>query len=245
MKNEHEMRIQITKEQTEDGQLKLSQLFLIFQNIAGEHADLLGCGYDDLLPKGLFFAITNSRAEIRRMPKEGERLILRTCIGKVSHLFCPRYYRLYTEDEELLAESAVRWVLMDIQKRCAVNPADVKVSISGDRNPWQLQEASAVKPSATDRMEIYTVTEADLDVNGHMNNTRYFDAACGLLAEETQGLFLTHVAMEYRNELRLGQTMQISIGKQHDPSTQEDVFYLEGNTEEKSVFRMRLTYAGE
>mgnify|MGYP003296498964 CR=1 FL=1 len=243
MEREYQHNLEVNRCQTdENGILKLSELFLFYQDIAGEHAAKLGRGYDVLLKKNLFFAITHSRSDILRLPAAGEKLVLKTCLGKVPHLFFPRYYMLCTEGGELLAKAATRWVLMDIEKRVAAAPGDEMTYFEGEKNPWQLTEAGPVRPAETQKKVSFTVTKDYLDVNNHMNNTRYFDMAQSFVMDELRGLTPVSAAVEYRNELLEGQTMEVSIGCAENVETGEKTFYFEGNMPEKSIFRMKLVY---
>ncbi|MBR0139009.1 MAG: hypothetical protein IJM17_01835 [Firmicutes bacterium] len=227
------------------GLLRLSSLFTYFQDIAGDHSTLLDCGADELAARGFFWAVTNYRAEISRLPEEGEELLLATCIGKPSHAIYPRYFRLFDEDEKLIASCASRWALVDIVKRSAAVNSPLEKVFTGPKNPWELKEAGPVKPADTSKTFDFSLPPEYIDRNGHMNNARYFDMAESMLAGDTEGLFPCFAAMEYRSELLPGKPMKVGTGEIDTQSLAEacdKAFYLCGNTEEAQIFRMKLGY---
>ena len=50
------------------GRLKLSTLLYLAQEVAGNHSELLGAGYNTLAHKGIFWAVTRHRVQITRLP---------------------------------------------------------------------------------------------------------------------------------------------------------------------------------
>ncbi len=227
------------------GFLRLSALFTYFQDIAGDHSTLLDCGADELAERGFFWAVTNYRAEILRLPAEGEELLLRTCIGKPSHAIFPRYFRLFDGEGSLIASCASRWALVDIVKRSAAVNSPIEALYTGPKNPWELKEAGPVKPAETSECFDFSLPAEYIDRNGHMNNARYFDMAESILAEEITGFSPCFAAMEYRSELLPGKLMKVAVGEIEPQSlyeSSEKAFYLCGNTEEAQTFRMKLGY---
>jgi acyl-ACP thioesterase len=74
-----------------------------------------------------------------------------------------------------------------------------------------------------------------VDLNGHMNNTRYFDLAEDMIGESAKGRQLKEISTEYSSEIKIGESMELKWGNE------DDLYYLEGNTERR-VFRMSLKY---
>ena len=81
----------------------------------------------------------------------------------------------------------------------------------------------------------YTVTYSVLDLNGHMNNTRYFDLMQDALYDLKKGAPPKLILCEYNGEARLGDDILVKFGEA------DSEVYLTGEAE-KRLFRMRLTY---
>ena len=51
---------------------------------------------------------------------------------------------------------------------------------------------------------------SDLDVNGHMNNTKYADVLMdALTAQELEGRFVSELQLNYSQECKAGETMEV------------------------------------
>ena len=81
----------------------------------------------------------------------------------------------------------------------------------------------------------FTVPYSFVDLNGHMNNTRYFDLAEDCVGAAAAGKLLRGVSVEYQNEARLSQTLHLRW------SGEDGSVFLCGETD-RPVFRMRLEY---
>ena len=84
----------------------------------------------------------------------------------------------------------------------------------------------------------FTVPYSFVDLNGHMNNTRYFDLCEDCVGAAAAGRKLKGIGVEYQNEARLGETLTLRWGAEGES------YFLSGETG-RSVFRMRLDYMGE
>ena len=74
-----------------------------------------------------------------------------------------------------------------------------------------------------------------MDINGHMNNARYFDLAEDCIPPAAWGEKLTGIQVEYQSEARFGDRLNISWG------CSGSSYYISGEGE-TPVFRMELRY---
>ena len=84
----------------------------------------------------------------------------------------------------------------------------------------------------------FTVPYSYVDLNGHMNNTRYFDLAEDCIPAAGSGRALRAVSTEFNREVRFGEELSLQWGR--DGSR----WYITGGGE-KTAFRMSFTYDGE
>jgi acyl-ACP thioesterase len=80
-----------------------------------------------------------------------------------------------------------------------------------------------------------------VDLNGHMNNSRYFDLAEDCIGAAAAGALLKEIAVEYQNEARLAETLSLRWGLQDTGNPEEQFYILSGRTA-RDVFRMSLRY---
>ena len=198
--------------------LRTSELFRMLQEAAIRHTEQLGMGRDKTLDRGILWVLLMQRAEITRMPEYDETVVLKSWPGRTMHLLFPRYASLETASGEPLLKASALWSLVDAETRRVVFPEKVGVEIEG-----------VVTGD-------FTVPYSFVDVNGHMNNTRYFDLAEDCIGAAAAGARLKSIAAEYQNEARLGETLHLRWGE-----ASPGEYFLAGETG-RDVFRMRLCY---
>jgi acyl-ACP thioesterase len=93
----------------------------------------------------------------------------------------PRSVVAYDEKRNELFRSISLWVLMDPETRAMVLPGKSGVIVNGMLRGNELPSPGSLAPASLSAEVARTVRFTDLDVNGHMNNTRYLDWLADLL----------------------------------------------------------------
>ena len=218
--------------------LRLSVLFSRMQEAAVAHTEQLGMGRDKTLDRGVLWVVTLQSAQIRRMPEYDERVVLRSWPGKTMHVLFPRYCSIDTEAGEPLIRASALWTLLDARTRKLAFPGEHGIKVEGVTTGDEIDLPSAPVPVECPETRDFTVPFSYVDLNGHMNNTRYFDLAEDCLPCAAQGRLLTAVSAEFSREARFGQTLPLRWG--HDGGRW--YFSGGGGAGEKPLFRMSLTY---
>ena len=215
--------------------LRTSRLFELLQEAAIAHTEQLGMGREMTLDRGLLWVVTMHSAEIRRMPEYDETIRVQTWPGETMHVLFPRYYRLETAQGEELLRSSALWMLVDEKSRRFVFPERHGISISGVKTPWEHPLPTAPLPLPCSGERAFTVPYSYVDLNGHMNNTRYFDLAEDCIPAAAEGRMLRAVQAEYKAEALLGENLTLRWGREGDR------YYLSGGGERPS-FSLSLAY---
>lgn len=215
--------------------LRTSVLFELMQEASIRHTEELGMGREMTLDRGLLWMVTLQRAEITRMPAYDELITLESWPGNTMHLLFPRYYRVLDEAGNTLLSASALWALVDQEARRMVFPDRHGVVIDGITTGHEIALPSPPRRAQDGREARFTVPFSYVDLNGHMNNTRYFDLAEDLIPAAAEGRSLREIAVEYANEARLGDEIRVI--------TEQDgtAFYISGETEKK-IFRMAMRY---
>ena len=216
--------------------LRTSELFRLLQEAAIRHTEQLGMGRDKTLDKGILWVLLMQRAEITRMPEYDEEIVLKCWPGRTMHLLFPRYYSVETSAGEPLLKASALWSLLDAKTRKVVFPEKFGIEIEGILTGDEIAMPSSVRKADCGREQDFTVPYSFVDLNGHMNNTRYFDLAEDCIGAAAAGALLKNISVEYQNEARLGETLHLRWGE--DSSGE---YFLCGETS-RDVFRMRLRY---
>lgn len=215
--------------------LRVSRLFELLQEASIRHTEQLGMGRDKTLDKGILWVVGLQKTEILRMPEYDEQIVLKSWPGEMMHVFFPRYYSMESAGGEPLVRASALWMLVDSQTRKMVFPEAYGVIIPGHVTGEELALPSPPARLSCTEERSFTVPFSYVDLNGHMNNTRYFDLAEDSIPAAAEGKRLKAVQTEYSNEARYGEEMRVSWG------CEGGCYYLVGEAE-KCFFRMRFEY---
>lgn len=81
----------------------------------------------------------------------------------------------------------------------------------------------------------YRLLSSDVDLNGHMNNTRHLDLAEDRMPADLRARPIREVRAEFSGEAKLGEAVTLTYG------VQGAAFLLSGDRERK-LFRLNLMY---
>ena len=215
--------------------LRLSTLFTRLQEAAIAHTIDLGVPREKTLDKGLLWAVTQYRAVFHRLPQYDERVVLLTWPGRTMHLYFPRYFRLVDEKGSVLFEAVSLWVLIDRNTRGIVFPESHDIYIKETTTGNELPMPGRIRRQNTESASSFTVPYSYVDINGHMNNARYYDLAVDSMPEELRSRNLRELSSEHIGEAQLGDVLSVGC------TASENSFYICGD-KEKPVFRMSFTF---
>ena len=189
---------------------KPSEIFMAMQELAAEHSAILGAGYAFMRSKSLAFALTRTELHMSAYPRIGEKVVCRTWAAPVMKWMYPRYFLFETEAGEPLGYAGTIWVLLNLTERKMVAPAELGVDIAVGDLPAPLRmPGKALAPAAGETRE-YLPGYSEIDVNHHVNNTRYVSWMCDALGTD---FFAAHridtLIVNYSHEILPGQPVTL------------------------------------
>jgi len=214
---QHKQEIVVAVGDTDfNGNVKPSAIMGYCQDIANEHAGMLGFGYTDLLAKNLSWAMIRMSFKILKSPKIGEALIIKTFPEKSNTLDVNRGYYIYNTDGETVISASSKWCVLDVNthKVNRLAPVLQKYDESNfiphqpfdDANP----KIQALSDSDLEIVNTFTVQVTDLDQNFHMNNARYGDIilnACGVEALKENSI--SRIDLNFISQLFIGDRYEV------------------------------------
>ena len=205
------------------GRCKPSSLLRFAQDAAGEHCVLLGTDWDSMAKHRYFWAVIRQRMEITRLPKDGETVTVKTWPMPTTRVAYPRATEGFDDHGNSLFKIISLWVIMDMDTRAMVLPGKSGIDVPGTSFGTELKAPGGLPAFEGSEDMHRTVTFSDLDVNGHMNNTRYLDWICDLLpAAFHKDHPMKAVSICYMSEALEGQSLRLSHGE-------GDVFKVDGS----------------
>ena len=98
------------------GKMRVVNAVNRFQDIAGEHADSLGLGVRDLLPKGYTWVLHQLRLSFSRAAVAGEDLTIRTWYRPERNLYSLRNFSMEDANGKRIIFGESSWVVLDLKK---------------------------------------------------------------------------------------------------------------------------------
>jgi len=163
------------------GRLRPSSLLIHVQEAGERHAASYGLSRAELVAQGMFWVLYRQRVVMRSYPTFGDALRLTTWPGAVEGPVFPRYFCIERADGTLVCEAVTSWVLVNLQTRRPLRPSMLVTPIPVCARPAPLPLPGMLRLENARAVEKRPVRYSDLDINGHMTNTRYIDWVCDLL----------------------------------------------------------------
>ena len=189
-----------------NGHIKLPDVILLSLQVSGMQSIELGVSDKAILEDyNLVWIITDYDIEVVRLPRFAEEITIETEALSYNRLFCYRRFTIYDEAGQDLIHMMATFVLMDRDSRKVhaveseiVAPYQSEFNKKLIRGP---KYESLEEPISKD----YHVRFYDLDMNGHVNNSKYLDWIFEVMGED----FLTQyipmkINLKYVKEVRPG-----------------------------------------
>lgn len=213
--------------------LRLAGIFDISQRIAGEHAEIIGCGFNKMIEQNLIWVVTKHYIEFSRPVKDSDN------IDVLTYPLKPRIIEFCRENEfsindEVVAHSTSSWMVYNIKTnsidRCS---AFENLEFHEQFFKERVKRLPHLKKDALEFYKNVEVTYSMIDHNKHMNNTHYFDFFLDAFAPEKP---IQIAQIEYLNQAYLGNI--IELFKYKDGEFDE----LYGFIGENPIFHLRVKY---
>ena len=159
------------------GDLKMLGLFNILQEVASEHADSLGIGYQGCCSAGVAWVAASYRVKIRRLPRIEEKVLIETWIADCLAVTSQRCYRIKDESGNILIEGLTNWALIDTK---TLRPVAITKSLKIDKNEidgeklaFSDEKIKLSLPEKIDSESHFSSRFDEMDTNFHINNAIY------------------------------------------------------------------------
>lgn len=157
------------------GKLSTAFMFYQMQDIAWEHAKILGFGYNKLQEDSQFWVLARIKAKIVRRPAWSEEFTLETWSRGTDGFYGYRDFNFVDGKGNNIIQATSSWLVVDARTKRIVRltkfndfPA-YEDSVFGDN-------AEKVKSPGTDeKLDFTPVLFNEIDINQHFNSGRYIE----------------------------------------------------------------------
>lgn len=197
--------------------MRMSSVCGYFQEIAGRHANHLDVGYHFMQQSGKVWVLSRLFVNVLKYPQWGQEFYAETWPLGAERIFFRRDHRIGVGDETYI-NAASYWILLDLSSRRPSSVAIDETVLKTNAGKFAMELPSDGFPVVTSApCEIHRVKYSDLDQNRHVNNARYVEWIFDLLDQELlEHNIPTHFAIEYKHEVRSGDSVALHIEKTND-----------------------------
>ena len=210
--------------------LKMSTLLDVAQEVAGDHAEELGCGFETMIKQDLIWVIVRNYVEIIKKPINFKE------IEVVTYPLKPRFIEFNRETEfyhdgELFAVSRSTWMVINI-KDFSVKAPDFFKGFDDDLGYFKrrIRKLPVIEKSQLQKVKEVDVLYSMLDHNGHMNNTKYVDFYLDIFRPEfsVKTLQIEYIKQSFLDD-KLSLYIKENEGKRYLSGYKDDElkFYME------------------
>ena len=213
--------------------LKLSSLLKIFQDLATEGSKILDAGTDKTLDKGYLWVFSKLEININRFPIYEETINLSTFPNEMMHFIYPRTYLFKDLNDNVLVKATSIWCLIDANTRKILLPSETGIGVA---SPIKADPISKIEKKEVALKESRTVRYTDIDINKHLNNTKYLDYICDLYDSNFFDInHIKKITISFHNEVKEGETIDIYASN--------DNTYFLFKVNDKAVFECNIEYS--
>ncbi|MDL2220474.1 hypothetical protein LJC55_02275 [Eubacteriales bacterium OttesenSCG-928-N14] len=196
---------------------KMPAIFIAMQEVADLHARQLGIARDNLRPLGMIWMIARTRVQMQRYPKHGDTIKISTYPGMPDRVGFPRYFIFEDMQGNQLGVASSLWMIVDTQTLRLMSPAKANLTF-----PDTSDIAPSLEIPKRERLDLEGARESlriptynDIDMNDHVNNTRYVEWVTDLFdAERYKHQMLASLQVNYIAQTKFGQQVKIHCKEQ-------------------------------
>ena len=146
-----------------------------FQDVAGEHADYIGVGFNDMVSKGYFWVLVRTRFDVVSSLKEYSNIIVKTWPKKRGKIDFDREYEILDENGNLMIKGISKWCVIDMNTRRLTPCRDLNYTCGIYDKENYPEPFKKIEDFSIDGYNVYEgkVDYIDIDHNGHVNNIAY------------------------------------------------------------------------
>jgi len=240
------------------------------QDIANDHAELIGFGYDALFEKNVAWVLSRFKVEIDHTPRLYDEINLSTW-HKGSQ--GPFWIRDFQVDNPISGETMIRctssWVIIDLNERKmkhleSILPNNAESSMNEKSSiSIPCKKIHVPKNIKADLLGKHLVSYSDLDMNRHANNAKYIEWLLDLIDTDiTSSYIITSYQINFNHETYLSDLVEIYAAEidscnsnnnlhtqtynehtDNEQTTHNRKFFAEGLCEGKNIFQAEITFA--
>jgi medium-chain acyl-[acyl-carrier-protein] hydrolase len=222
-----------------NGTATIPNLIDYIQETAWQHASHLNIGYHSMLKNNMAFVISRMMLKTRRLPAWNEIISVETWIRPPDNIQAIREFTIRDNNRNLIAAATISYILIDIKtRRLRKIPGSLPNCFDND-NLFEENLNKIPTYEKKIRLGCHSVKPSDLDMNKHVNNSKYVRWIFDYLPQSWSCKYPPNsIQINFHNETKLGNEVVIFLEENDRTLTIEGI---ENNTN-KIVFTSELCF---
>ena len=226
-----------------NNQVKISSLFNYMQEIASNHADSLGWGFEHLEKEDLFWVLSRAKIIMNEYPPAGSNIIVETWPKNINKLFANRDFRFYDINNNIIGSATTAWLMV---KRTSLRPVRPEILLTYlpvfDAIPG-IDEILEKLPEAEEKIFLHQIETGynDIDINRHTNNARYVEYILDCFSDN---FFIENkikaVQVNFLNQTKAGDKLSLYEG--YNPAKKDERYIEAINHLNQPVFQSAVEF---
>lgn len=157
------------------GKLSASFMFYQMQDIAWEHANVLGFGYDKLRKDQQFWVLSRLRVKINRRPRWAENFVLETWSRGTDGFYGYRDFNFVDHNGNIIAQATSSWLVIDAETKRIVRLSEFTDFPKYEESVFGENAGKVKVPQSETVLHFTPVLFNEIDINQHFNTGRYIE----------------------------------------------------------------------
>ena len=157
------------------GKLSSSFMFYQMQDIAWEHANILGFGFDKLAKEHQFWVLSRLLVKIERRPVWGENFTLETWSRGTDGFFGYRDFNFVDASGKSIIQATSSWLVVNSETKRIVRLNEFADFPKYEESVFGTNAGKVETPKTNDKLQFSPVRFNEIDINQHFNTGRYIE----------------------------------------------------------------------
>lgn len=203
-----------------DTTLRLVSLVRMLQEVAWQHASLLGKGFAEREAGAYFWVLSRLRLRVDRYPRWGDEILIRTFPVGTEKLLALREFEIVERPDDapaVIGRATTGWLIVDGGSGRPVRPAPIVSDLElcpsrfDPRPGFGLERVNDGQTTTAQSDGPYRVRHRDIDQYGHVNNASYLEWMVDAMSD--QGLWQppSDLAVDFVSETMPGDSYVVSV----------------------------------
>jgi acyl-ACP thioesterase len=203
----------------QNNNMTLTSISEYLQEVAGDHANTMGFGYRQVVLQQMAWILGGIKIEVERLPLWEEEIRVKTWVVENNRFTSRRDFQWYDQAGNVLVNASTNWILLNTERRrpVAIDSMNFQVTLHPEQKATSSEVSSIrAKFDEVDSSE-YQVRYSDLDMVGHMNNTKYIQLFLDYYTPDFHNSHqIKSLDINFKNEAQYQDKLELSVMQNTD-----------------------------